>query len=651
MKKQEYLDLVETIQAHNKRYYDETAPTISDQEFDELVKTLEKIEEKHPEWVLDDSPTKTVNEEKPTKGFKQVKHERPMLSLSNTYSREEVADFIKRVDKLLKGKKCAFSCELKMDGTAVSVTYEKGKLVRAATRGNGKVGDDVTKNVLQIKSLPHVLKREVDLEVRGEIFMPLEVFSRLGANAGWANPRNAAAGSLKLLDSQEVARRELDIICYGLANEAEVESQIETHAFLKKLGIKVSEHVALCEGVEEIFAFIDRMEQLRPKLPYEIDGVVIKVDEIAEHRKMGATGKCPRWATSYKFAAEQAETIIKDITVQVGRTGVLTPVAELEPVFVSGSTISRATLHNADEVRRKDVRIGDHVLIEKGGDVIPKVVSVDLEKRPKNTKAWEMPEKCPSCGSEIVQKEGEVAVRCPNKGCGSQHEKRLIFFASKGAMDIDGLGDKVMTKLIDEGLVSSLADIYKLTFDELIGLEGFKEKSVQNLLKSIKASKDVTLGRLIFALAIPFVGAQTADVLADYAKSMEKLSELELEELIEIEGVGEKVAESITYFFENEVHQEEIEALFAAGVKPKQSNAVMEGHPFAGKTFVLTGTLDKYTRGEAASLIKERGGRVAGSVSSKTDFVLAGEDPGSKYDKAVKLKVSILNEQDFKELI
>lgn len=651
MNKQDYLDLVETIRSHNRRYYDETAPTISDREFDQLVKELEKIEKAHPDWVLADSPTKTVNEEKPTKGFKQVEHQRPMLSLSNTYSKDEVADFIKRLHKLLKGKKCAFSLELKMDGTAVSITYKAGKLVRAATRGNGKTGDDITKNIMQIKNVPHRLKREVDLEVRGEVFMPLEVFKRLGKEAGWANPRNAAAGSLKLLDSNEVARRELDIICYGLANEDKVASQIETHAFLKKLGLKVSEHVARSENIEEIFAFIDKMERLRPQLPYEIDGVVIKVDEIAEHRKLGATGKCPRWATAYKFAAEQAETIIKDITVQVGRTGVLTPVAELEPVFVAGSTISRATLHNADEVKRKDIRIGDFVLIEKGGDVIPKVVSVDLTKRPDKTKVWHMPKQCPGCGSIIVKKEGEVAFRCPNKACGSQHEKRLIFFASKGAMDIDGLGEKVMIKLIDAGLISSLADIYKLTYDDLIALEGFKEKSVRNLLEGIEASKDVTLSRLIFALAIPFVGAQTADVLADYTQSIDKLSQLEFDELVQIEGVGEKVAESIIHFFENPAHRQEIEALLAAGVKPKKIISSVTGHAFFGKTFVLTGTLESFTRTEAAQKIKERGGRVAKSVSSKTDFVLVGEDPGSKYDKAVKLKVSILNEQEFKELL
>lgn len=651
MKKQDYLLLVDKIREHNRLYYDNAAPTISDREFDLLVKQLENIETEHPEWVLDDSPTKNVNEEKPTKGFSQVKHERPMLSLSNTYSKEEVSEFIKRIDKLLKREKVRFSAELKMDGTACSITYKKGKLVRAATRGNGKVGDDVTCNVKTIKSLPHTLKQPVDLEVRGEIFMPLKVFHRLQKEAGWANPRNAAAGALKLLDVEEVKRRELDIICYGLATETKVSSQHETHAFLKELGVPTSGHTALCENVEEIFTFINEMEKLRPTLPYEIDGVVLKVDDISLHRRLGATGKCPRWATAYKFAAEQAITLIRDITVQVGRTGVLTPVAELEPVFVSGSTISRATLHNADEVKRKDVRVGDTVIIEKGGDVIPKVVSVDLAKRPKITSPWEMPKLCPSCGSEIITLEGQVAFRCPNKKCGSQHEKRLIFFASKGAMDIDGLGEKVMTKLINESLVSSLADIYKLSRDELLRVEGFKEKSVENLLKSIEASKNVPLGRLIFALAIPFVGAQTADVLADFTGSIEKLSKISEEELIEIEGVGEKVASSIVDFFENPVHVEEVAALFRAGIKPQLSSLKTVDHPFSGKTFVLTGSLEEYTRSEAAALIKERGGRVAGSVSSKTDFLLAGEDPGSKYDKAVKLKVDILNETKFKELI
>ncbi|MBP9841732.1 MAG: NAD-dependent DNA ligase LigA [Simkaniaceae bacterium] len=650
MTRDDYFSLIEAIDEHNRHYYDECAPQISDQAFDQLVKTLEHIEKTHPEWIVSYSPTQRVNPMKPLSGFKRVTHQIPMLSLANTYSKQEVSEFIARVHKLLGNRKVTYSLELKMDGTAVSLYYEKGLFTRGATRGNGKVGDDITDNLRTIRSLPMKLKREETLEIRGEVFMPLKVFEILGKEAGWANPRNAAAGSLKLLDPEEVSKRHLEIICYAIAGEGGVKRQSEVHDYLKKLGLPTSSYTATADNVEEIFAFADQIEAMRGRLPFEIDGVVIKVDDLSLHDELGSTGKCPRFATAYKFAPMQAITYIEGITVQVGRTGVLTPVAELTPVFVAGSTISRATLHNEEEVERKDIRIGDTVVIEKGGDVIPKVVSVVLEKRPKDSQPWKMPTLCPSCGSPLIKKEGEVAVKCPNKKCGSQHAERLIFFASKGAMDIEGLGEKVMLKLIDHHLVNTWSDIYRLKKEDLEKLEGFKEKSVENLLKGIEVSKEVSLARFIFALGIPFVGIQTAEELAHRATSVETLLSMTYEEFLEIEGVGEKVASSLVSFFKDPEHQQEIMKLMNLGVAPQQRQIAIH-HSFLGKSFVLTGTLHSMSRDEAGNLIKTRGGKVSSSVSKNTDYVLVGADPGSKYDKAQELGIQILDEAAFKNML
>lgn len=658
----EYASFVEELLEHDKRYYDERKPVISDYEYDQLFRLVKDFEAKHPDLILPESPTQRVGEAL-EEGFKKGEHSAPMLSLANTYSKDELSDFIDRVHKLLGKKEVNFCAELKIDGTAISIQYEKGVLKRALTRGNGRVGDDVTSNIKTIAKLPLKLKGDVPdlLEVRGEVFMQKTNFQKLNeqreeeGQVCWANPRNAAAGSLKLLDPKEVARRKLDILVYGLVSKDKpVSSQYETHKYLKKLGLPTSEpdHFAKCQTLEEIFTYSDRILQSREKLSFEIDGVVIKVDELNLHERLGVTGKSPRYAVAYKFAPEQAETVIEDITVQVGRTGVLTPVAELKPVHLAGSTISRATLHNQDEIERKDIRIGDTVLIEKGGDVIPKVVLVDIKKRPATSKVWKMPRKCPVCDSDVVHREEEVAVRCPNTSCGGQILRRLIFFASKSALDIEHMGEKVVEQLVKKGFIQHLSDIYVLTETELSELEGFKQKSIQNLLSSIEKSKSCSLQRFILGLGVPFVGAQTAELIANKAGSVDALFDLTTEELIDIEGIGEKVADSFVRFFADPKHIDEVSLLVERGVNPKVVlQKKVEGHKFDGKVFVLTGTLSNYSRDEATCRIKERGGKTSSSVSKKTDYVLVGEDPGSKYEKAKKLNVAILSEEEFTKLL
>lgn len=657
----DYLSLCNEVWRHNKLYYVDCSPEITDTEFDFLLKTIEEIEEQHPEWVTADSPTRRIGES-PTSGFKQIRHKTPMLSLANTYDKEGIDDFIKRVQKLLQRESLEFSCELKMDGIAVSVNYENGVFKRAVTRGDGQQGDDITSNMKTIASLPlKIFSSHIPelLEVRGEVFMPHKVFTELNQireEAGetlWANPRNAAAGSLKLLDPKETSERNLAVFFYGLADESTVDinSQHEIHRYLKKLGLPTLPYEVKCSSIEEIWSFIDKVRVIRPTLPYDIDGIVIKVDKLSDQKKTGSTGKSPRWAVAYKFAAEQGVTQIRDITLQVGRTGVLTPVAELVPIFVAGSTISRATLHNEDEVKRKDIRIGDTVIIEKGGDVIPKVVSVDLTMRPKESIPWIMAEHCPSCGSEVERIAGEVAVRCPNfSGCPDQLLRRISYFVAKGAMNIDHLGVKIVEQLIDKKFIEKPSDIYTLTAKELEKLDGFKEKSIDNLLKSIENSKNVSFSRFIMAIGIKYVGAGTAELLASKAGNIETLSKMTFEELLEIEGIGEKVAGSVKEFFQNPANLHEIERLLTLGVKPQEvAVASFENHAFKDKNFVLTGALEKYTRNEAASLIKERGGKVVGSVSKNTDFVLAGESSGSKLDKALSLGIKVLTESEFIE--
>lgn len=665
MTKNDYHRLIQAIQHHDKLYYVEHAPEITDYAYDQLYKELLTIEEKHPDWIVPISPTQRVLE-KTTKGFKQVAHTVPMLSLDNTYKEEELDRFIGRVHKLLEKKEVAFCAELKMDGIAVSVLYEKGFFNRALTRGDGKKGDDITANMRTIRSVPLQLSGPhiPDMvEIRGEVYMPHAAFQKQNKQREesgeelWANPRNAAAGSLKLLDPAEVAERGLAAVFYGLAEGGHPEASFQhrAHELLKKWGLPVfaTGHRKVCGSLGEIMTFAKKIEKERDDLPFDIDGIVVKVDSLKAWPILGTTGKSPRWAVAYKFAPEQARTKIREITVQVGRTGVLTPVAELDPVFLAGSTISRATLHNEEEVARKDIREGDWVTIEKGGDVIPKVVEVDHKKRPHGTHSWKMPSKCPICGTPVVRNEDEVAVRCPNTtGCEEQQIRRIAYFASKDAMDIDHLGEKVVEQLVKKKLIQEPSDLYSLTADDLALLDGFKEKSIHNLLSSIDASRKVTLARFILALNIRYIGEETAEILAREAGSIDRLAEMTEEDLLNIQGVGEKMAEAIVHFFKEARHKKEIHSLLKAGVYPQTPQKVRRtDHAFSGKTFVLTGALQDFSRDEASELIKDRGGKVSSSVSKKTDYVVVGEEAGSKLDKAQELGIKTLTEKEFTKLL
>jgi DNA ligase (NAD+) len=658
----EYIQLVEEMIEHDKRYYDQAKPAVTDQEYDRKMRQLIAYEQAHPADIDPNSPSQRVAES-PTEGFMQRPHLVPMYSLANTYSEEEIGDFVKRVHKLLEKTEVAFCCELKMDGTAISLRYEQGRLVHALTRGNGKVGDDVTANIKTIPSIPLKLSGNPPevVEVRGELYLSLATFRALNAAREeeglepFANPRNAAAGSLKLLDSREVAKRKLNIVTYGIAEgQSLVKTQHEVHELLKKWGLPTAlpRHLTLAQDVAGILTFAEKIQEERRGLPFEIDGIVIKVDDLKAQAVLGHTGKIPRFAVAYKFAPEQAYTQIEEITVQVGRTGILTPVAELKPVFLAGSTISRATLHNQDEIKRKDIRVGDWVLIEKGGDVIPKVVEVDLKKRPKDSAPWSMPHRCPICNAGVIHLKDEVAVRCPNSRCAGQQIRRLIYFASKYAMDIEHMGERVVEQLFEKGLVTRISDIYLLDEKKLSRLEGFKEKSIRNLLDSIDASKKCTLARFLMGLGIKYVGTETAELLAEHVKDLDDLLHTSAEELTEIEGIGEKTAIAIAEFFKEPQNREEIQLLLKHGVQPQRSaKKKIAGHRFDGKVFVLTGALSHFSRDEATALIKERGGKVSGSVSKKTDWVLVGEDPGSKYEKAKELNIKILSEEEFRKMV
>lgn len=656
MNRDQYIQLCHELWEHNKRYYLDCSPSISDFEFDSLMQKVIEFEKKHPEYIENFSPTQRVGESL-TEGFKTIGHTVPMLSLPNTYSDEEILDFTKRVHKNLGEDKVEYCLELKMDGTAISVTYEKGVFAHAVTRGNGLFGDDVSQNIKTISELP--LKLPVEnppdvLEVRGEVFLDLKQFYKLNqqreedAQPLWANPRNAAAGSLKLLNPKESASRGLKVVFYAMSKGPfyKIHTQYQVHEYLKELGLPTLDEVKLAKQDKDIWSFKERIQQKRESLPYEIDGIVIKVNDLKKQESLGSTVKIPRWATAYKFAPEQGITEIKDIIVNVGRTGAITPVAILEPVKVAGSTISRVTLHNQDEVDRKDIRIGDTVVIEKGGDVIPKVVEVILKKRKPESFPWKTPSKCPSCEENVFRLKGEVAYRCLNKMCPERIYRHLTFFVSKEAMDIDHMGVKVISQLISKKLIRKPSDIYKLKEEHLLTLEGFKAKSVEKLLKSIETSKKRPLAKFIMALDIRYVGSATADDLAFHVKDIWDLSQKNVNDLVAIEGIGEKVACSIYEYFQDPLNLAEIKEMFFLGVDPQKPKLEFD-HPFYGKVFVLTGTLTSYSRDEVAQLIKDRGGKVSSSVSKKTSYLLLGDSPGSKYDKAKKLEIPILTESEF----
>jgi DNA ligase (NAD+) len=648
------------IAQHNRRYYEESAPTITDREYDKLYRELSDLEKRFPKLAAADSPTQRVGDQ-PLKAFGQITHRVPMLSLDNTYSEEEVTDFYHRLERLLPNKNIPVVIEPKVDGVAVSLLYEKGELRYAATRGDGTVGDDITQNIKTIRSVPKRLKGDVPdvLEVRGEAYLDKGGFAKLNAErreAGlpeFANPRNAAAGSLKQLDPAIAAKRPLGVVCYGtgLIEGAKLDKHSELFALLKKLGLPGSERWWLADSIEEILKAIHELDRIRRDFPYQTDGAVVKVDAFSQREVLGFTAKSPRWAIAFKYEAERVETRLLDILVQVGRTGTLTPVAALEPVVVSGSTVSRATLHNEEEIERKDIRIGDTVLIEKAGEVIPAVVSVRSDLRTGREKKFKMPKHCPECGSEVVKDEGQVAIRCVNSQCPAQVRRRIEHFASRGAMDIEGLGEAVINQLVQQKLLADVGDVYSLKAPVLLELERMGEKSVANLLDAIEQSKSRPLWRLLFGLGILHVGVSASRALADHLPNLDAIRDSSVEELQQIPDVGEVVGQSIHDFFREPHNLAVIEKLRKAGLRfeaePKAAGAA---RGFKNTTWVITGTLSQ-ARDEIGELIRARGGKVSGSVSKKTSYVLAGEEAGSKLEKAKKLGVRVLNEDEFRELL
>ena len=653
--KKEIEKLRDEINYHNHKYYVENNPVISDYEFDQLLKKLEKIETEHPDLITPDSPTQRVGG-KPLDGFKTVEHKVPMLSLANTYTNDELRDFDERVKKHVPD--IEYVVEPKIDGAGVALLYENGILVRGATRGDGRKGDDITSNLKTIHSIPLRLSGNVlkNVEVRGEVYMSLEGFKKYNkeqekkGGVVFANPRNAAAGSLRQLDPRIVAERPLDIFIYFVSHS---DKDLTTHEnslkLLKEAGFRINPLVKKVKDIEKAIKYCEELEKQRENADYEMDGTVIKVNSFAQQKILGETSKNPRWAISFKFTAKQSTTRLNDIVIQVGRTGALTPVAVLEPVEVGGVTVSRATLHNFDELKRKDIHVGDWVLVERSGDVIPQVVKIIEEKRSGKEKQKAIPKKCPICGTKVIITEGEVAVRCPNKNCPARLKWRLRYYASRDAMDIDHLGKSTIDKLLDEGLVDNIADLYTLKKEDILRLEGFKEKSVQNLLDSIEKSKQQDLSRLIYGLGIRHVGKYAAQLLANRYNSIDELAKATEEELKEIDGLGDKSAESIATFFTTDENTKLIEKLKTIGVKTKEIKK--EGLLFSGKKFVFTGGLTSLTRPEASDLIKQKGGIVANSISKDVDYVVAGEKPGSKYKKAKKIGLKIISEEEFEKLV
>lgn len=651
------------IRHHEYLYYVLDAPEITDAEYDRLMVRLREIESQYPDAVPDDSPTRRVGG-KVAPEFTEVKHLTPLLSLGNVFSDAELRAFDERVHNgLPEGSKVEYVMEPKIDGLACSLIYENGRLVRAATRGDGSVGENVTANVRTIRSIPLVLKaadgEEIPelLDVRGEVYMPRHEFMRLNAEraeAGeseFANPRNAAAGSLRQLDPQVTAKRSLSFFAYYVGDGAK-ERHSDSLAMLAKLGFKVSENYRVVQNITEAIAYIEHFNTTRHDLAYDTDGAVIKVNDVYQQRILGATGKDPRWATAFKYPPEQAETVLEDIVWRVGRTGVLTPTAVLEPVKLSGSTVSRATLHNEDFIRDKDIRIGDRVIVNKAGEIIPEVVRVVLEKRTGEEKTAVIPEECLECGWKVERQGSEAAIRCTNPHCPALGREGLIHFVSRDAMNIEGCGPSVINQLLDNGLVKDAADLYALTKDDLVALERMGEKSADNLLRAIEASKENELDRLLFALGIRHVGAKVARILASEFGSIKNLLQAEAEQLAAIRDIGAKIAESVVTWLSVPSNIDLLERLEAAGLKMEFTvQAVNESNPFYGKTLVFTGTLPTLGRAEAQTMAQDVGAKVSGSVSKKTDYVIAGAEAGSKLEKAEKLGVKVIDEAEFLQML
>ena len=652
------------IRYHEHRYYVLDNPEISDFEFDKLMRRLQELEVQNPELVTPDSPTQRVGGQ-PAEEFPKLRHSVPMLSLDNTYSVDELKDFDRRVREISGRSKVEYVGELKLDGLSMALTYEDGVLTHGVTRGDGVEGEDVTANVKTIRSVPLGIDAERSeligdprrLEVRGEVIMPRKAFEQTNAQreaAGeprFANPRNAAAGSMRQLDSRIVAQRKLDMFLYYLLVEDRepLREHWQNLEALVKMGFKVNPNRRLCKSFEELMAYIQEWESKRDGLEYEIDGIVVKVNDIRLWEELGTTAKSPRWAIAYKYAARQATTRVMDIRAQVGRTGTLTPVADLEPVDVGGVTVSHATLHNMDEITRLGVKIGDAVLIQRAGEVIPQVVKV-VKQAPEG-REFSMPKQCPVCGGDVHRAEGEVAYRCVNSACPARLKESLLYFAGRRAMNIDGLGEALVDQLVDKGLVRDVADLYALTHEKVANLERMGDKSAGNLREEIENSKKASLARLIFALGIRFVGERTGQLLADHFASLDKLAKASEEELLQVEEVGPRVAESILEFFREPQNLKVIEKLRKAGLQFEQAKVYKPQGNLAGKQFVLTGTLPRYSRDEAKKMIEEAGGRVTGSVSKKTDYVVVGADPGSKLDKARALGVKTIEEGELLKLL
>jgi len=656
--------LRDEIRRHEYLYYVMDNPEISDAAFDRLMERLKELEEEHPDLATPDSPTQRVGGV-PREGFQEVRHKTPMVSLDNAFSFEALRDFDRRVRELAGREKIDYVAEHKFDGLSLSLIYEKGTLVRGVTRGDGTTGEDVTPNVKTIRSVPlsidPALLKKVGLhgsfEVRGEAIMTRKAFQELNQQQSeqggkiFANARNAAAGGVRVLDPKITASRRLDFFAYYLLLDGrEAKRRLsEVLEALATLHFKASEDWRLCHSLADVERYIESWDSRREKLAYEIDGIVVKVDEVSLQNELGFTAKAPRWAIAYKYPAEQETTVVRDIKVQVGRTGVLTPVASLEPVQVGGVTVSSSTLHNMDEINRLGLHIGDTVLLERAGEVIPHVLKV--VKHGKEEKPFRMPEKCPECGTRIHKDEEGVAYRCVNVSCPARRKESLLHFAGRHAMNIDGLGDKIVDQLVDKGIVKDFADLYSLKLEKVAALERMAEKSAQNLLDEIAASRKNSLARLIYALGIRFVGERTAQLLAAHFGSMEKLADANEEELVGVTEVGPKVAEGILEFFSESANRKLIERLRSAGVNMKEERAAAKSSKFAGMTFVFTGTLANRTREEAEALVASQGGKAGSSVSKKTNYVVVGADPGSKYDKAKSLGVPILDESQFEKLL
>jgi len=658
-------ELREKIRYHNYRYYVLDDLTIADTEYDQLMRDLIELEEKYPQYITPSSPTQRVGIE-PVSGFTTVKHIAPMLSLANAFSPEELRAFDQRIKKLIPEQKLEYVVELKIDGLAVTLVSEDDIFTRGATRGDGTTGEEITSNLRTVKAIPLKLFGEDNpprIEVYGEVYMKKSDFKKLnkertkrGENL-FANPRNAAAGSVRQLDPRITAKRHLDTFIYRATfpEGNNFNTHMEVLDYLKKIGFKVNPHNKLCQDIEEVINYCQQWIEKKEELDYEIDGMVIKVNSLRTREELGSTTRSPRWAIAYKFPAQQLTTKVKDIIVQVGSTGAITPVAELEEVTISGSVVKRATLHNEDEIGRKDIRIGDTVLIQKAGEVIPEVVKVIKEKRKGGEKKFDMPTICPTCGEKIFRPEGEVVSRCINPACPDQVRGRIRHFASRDAMDIEGLGPAIIDQLVGKDLIKDISGLYFLKRDDLISLERMAEKSADNLLDAIEESKKKSLANLIYGLEIRYVGVHTSEVITRYYPTLDKFKIASLEELIEINEIGPKIAESINHFFKGKENIDIIERLRSAGLNFGQEEEIIrkekEVQILEGKQFVLTGTLEDFTRTQVKEIISKLGGRVIGSVSKKTDYVVAGEDPGSKYQKAQKLGVLIINEEEFKKII